>query len=49
VVVVQEVEGGRQGGVSASVGGKRTRIGVSKRGVRPSFELFGIRFGWKLF
>lgn len=36
-----------KGGVSGSVGTKRVRVGVSRRGVRTSFRLFGIRFGWK--
>lgn len=36
-------------GLSASVGTKRARVTVGRRGVRTSFKLFGIRFGGKLF
>jgi hypothetical protein len=37
-----------KGGLSASTGTKHIRVGVGKRGGRASFNLFGIRFGGKL-
>lgn len=37
-----------KGGLSASTGTKRVRVGVSKRGGRASVKLFGIRLGGKL-
>lgn len=35
-------------GLSGSVGTKKVRVGVSKRGGRVSSKIFGIRFGGKL-